>query len=104
MEITFNAQHGYTVCITAANVTLVKDVEDRVYIKTPDGKVDPTKHVVKDVSDEGLNLFAVPLQEAIYYRTRTFDSSDLIEKLFEKLPGPKAALILEKLCSIYPDE
>jgi len=41
------------------------------------------------------------LEDIIYYREREFDSSNLIEKLFEKLPQEPAGKLLVKLNRYY---
>lgn len=100
MEISFKRNYGYELIFKAANVNVCEDVEERIYGKTEDGKTD-FKNVKRDVSTDVIEQFVSVLDDMIYYREAEFDSSSLIERLFEKLPQDIAENLTLKLRKSY---
>jgi len=96
MEITFSARSGYWLNVKAENVAIEEDVESRVYTKK-EGKIDYSVPVKRDVKTEALDTFARILDDMVYYREEPYDSSDLIERLVDKLPGGKVGELIRKL-------
>ena len=103
MEISVKRNHGFELIFKAENVNVCEDIEERIYAKTEDGKTD-YKNVKSDVSTEVIAQFVSVLDDMIYYRKADFDSSILIERLFEKLPQQVADNLLVKLKRDYETE
>jgi len=97
MEISLKRNYGFYLIFKAENVSVEEDVEERIYAKTEDGKIDFSKPPKRDVNDDVLNQITNLLSDLIYYREREFDSSSLIEGLFDKLPSELANKLLIKL-------
>lgn len=95
MEIKLNStSFSYNLEIKDTNVFIEEDVTERTWIKDEDGKA---KFCKMDVSDEGLSTVATVVEDMIYYREAAYDSSTLIEKLFEKLPTEAMQTLLVEL-------
>jgi hypothetical protein len=97
MEININNRSGFELVFKADNVLVTEDIEERIYSKTEDGKSDFSRPPFRDISNEVVEQFVAVLADIAYYRKREFDSSDLIEVLFDKLPEDKAEVLLNKL-------
>jgi hypothetical protein len=102
MEIQLKCNnYGYDFIVKAENVNLVEDVEERIYDKKEDGKLDTSKPPFRDINNDILEQLTRVLDDAIYYRKRDFDSSQLIEGLFQKLPESIRQEVLTKLNKEY---
>ena len=55
----------------------------------------------RDIKTDALEQFVNVLEDMIYYREAEFDSSNLIERLFEKLPSNVAIKLAEKIKRYY---
>lgn len=88
MEITLNTRYGYYIEITDTNVNISEDIESREYPKDADGKV-IYSNPKRDIKTNAIDRISGLLAEMIYYRDADYDSSDLIESLFAKLPEEK---------------
>lgn len=98
---------GYTsteVIVEAENVRIVEDISHSIYGKKEDGKTDYTKYLGTDIEDESLRQFTEVMEEITYYRNAPFDSSDLIKRLFEKLPDDVCQNLLKELNESYLEE
>jgi hypothetical protein len=104
MNITLKRNYGYELIFEAENVKITEDIEDRIYSKTEDGKTDFKTPPKRDVKTDALEQFTSVLDDMIHYREADFDSSDLIERLFEKLPQEVANNLLVKLKRDYETE
>lgn len=100
MEISIKRNYGFELIFKAENVNVCEDIEERIYGKTEDGKTDYTK-VKRDIDTGVLGQFVSVLDDMIYYREAEFDSSDLIERLFGKLPKEVAHNLADKLKTDY---
>ena len=96
MEISVKRNYGFELHFIAENVNVCEDIEERTYSKTEDGKTD-YRNVKRDVKTEVIERFVSVLEDIIYYREADFDSSSLIEQLFDKLPQQVANDLLIKL-------
>ena len=103
MEISLKRNYGFELIFKAKNVNVCEDIEERIYSKTEDGKTD-YKNVKRDVKTDVIEQFVSVLDDMIYYREAEFDSSNLIERLFEKLPQEVCDKLLIKLNSNYRTE
>lgn len=101
MEINLKRNHGYELIIEADNVRITEDIEDRVYFKLENGKSDFTIPPKRDVKTDAIVQFVSVLEDMIHYREADFDSSSLIESLFEKLPQQVANTLSAKLKHDY---
>lgn len=81
--------------IEADNVKIIETVFEGVYAVKEDGKKDYNKRLGDDVTEEGLNLLAKPLEDLIYYRKTEYDSLELIKQLYARLPDEKAKELFE---------
>lgn len=105
MEIVVDNRYGSTsVVVIAENVRINEDVYETLYGIGEDGKKDYKQNIGRDISDEGLQLLTTPLEDLIYYRERTYDSSTLIRQLFDKLPEEKQQSLLKELVKDYLED
>jgi len=103
MEISLKRNYGFELIFKAENVNIVEDIEDRIYGKTEEGKTD-FKNVTRDIKTDVIEQFVSILDDMINYREAKYDSSDLIERLFEKLPNNKIDVLIKKLKRDYEEE
>ena len=104
MDITFKKNYNYELIFEVENVKITEDIEDRIYPKTESGKTDFKTLLKRDIKTNVLEQFTSVLDDMIYYREKDFDSSDLIERLFEKLPQEVANNLIVKLEQNYKNE
>lgn len=98
MEIRYDERNfGRSIIVTADNVKIEEDVEEREYAKKEDGKTDFSRIVIRDIKDEYMHMIANLMQDMAYYRERPYDSSGLIKHLFEKLPNEVADSLVREL-------
>ena len=100
MEITVRRNYGFELIFEAENVKVIEDIEDRIYSKNEDGTTN-YRNVKRDVKTGVIEQFVSAIDDMIYYREAEFDSSALIERLFEKLPQDVANNLLVKLRRDY---
>jgi hypothetical protein len=96
MEISIKRNYGTELILKAENVHICEDIEERIYGETEDGR-----NVRRDVKTEVIEQFVAVLDDMICYREAKFNSSSLIERLFEKLPQDVADKLLIKLNNEY---
>ena len=101
MNITLKRNYGFELIFEAENVKVTEDIEERIYSKTEDGKTDYKIPPKRDIQTHAIEQFVSVLDDMIYYREAEFDSSSLIERLFEKLPQEVANKLLVKLKRDY---
>ena len=104
MEISVKRNYGISIVFKAENVHVEEDIEQRIYSKTEDGKTDFSKPPKRDVNTDILDQFAMVMDDLIDYRVEEYDSSSLIERLFEKLPDAEMKKLLTKLRRDYEDD
>lgn len=97
MEIELKtSNHGFDLVVKAENVNITEDIEERVW--------ENNRIVIRDIQDEWVENIAQLMEDIIYYRVADFDSSELIEQLFNKLPQETAESLSEKLFKDYKSE
>jgi len=102
MEIKLDKSHyGCNIIVEADNVKIVEDIEKRTYLKDENGKSNFFPE--RDIEDSALKTFSQVLEDMIYYRKSEFDSSSLIEQLFEKLPIVEREKMISKLNRDYAE-
>ena len=102
MQITLRNSHGFTeVIFEAENVKVVEDISETIYALKEDGKKDINKRLGKDITEDAMSQFVRFMDDLVYYREKEFDSSDLVERLVEKLPEEKRQELLKKLFSYH---
>ena len=104
MEISVKRNYGYYLVFKAENVNVEEDIEQRIYAKTEDGKTDFSKPPKRDINTDILDQFIRVVDDLIDYRVEKYDSSSLIERLFEKLPDDTIQKLLSKLNRDYEVE
>jgi len=92
---------GTEVIVTADNVKIIEDISESLYGKKDDGSTDYTKRTGRDITDKYFGMFIDVMDEIAYDRNREFDSSGLIERLFDKLPSAKQELFYKWLLENY---
>lgn len=97
MEISLKKNYGYELIFIDDNIKVIDDIESREYHKGQDGKTDFKLPPKRDIKTEAMEMFTSVLYDMAYYRVAEFDSSNLIEQLYEKLPPEIASDLLEKL-------
>ena len=103
MKITLKKHHGFDLVFEADNVKVTEDIESREYQTDENGKT-LLYGIKRDIKTEVIEQFVNFLDDMIYYREAEFDSTNLIERLFEKLPQDKAHLLSAKLKRDYEIE
>lgn len=104
MEITLKKNYGYELIFVDENVRVVEDIEDRIYPADENGKtIIPIQQPKRDIKTSALEQFVSVLDDMAHYREAEFDSSGLIERLFDKLPQEVKSILLEKLKKTYED-
>ncbi len=101
MNITLKRNYGFELIFEAENVKVTEDIESREYPKDENGKTIININPKRDIKTDALEQFVNVLEDMIYYREAEFDSSNLIERLFEKLPQESANKLLVKLKRDY---
>lgn len=101
MKITIKRNYGISLIYEAENILVDDDIEDRIYQKDENGKIDYSKPILRDVNTDILDQYCNVLEDLIYYREREFDSTKLIEQLIEKLPEKSVNDLLIKLNKNY---
>ena len=103
MNIEFKKSfYGYDLIIEADNVKICEDVKSRTYQKDENGKVVGSPKI--DVCTSAIEMVSKAMEDMIYYRVEEFDSTSLIENLFEKLPEINRSRLIEKLNKEYQYE
>ena len=104
MEITVKRRYGIELEFKAENVLIIEDVEKLTYPKLEDGKTDYKSRPDRDMDKQVLTQFTNLLDELIEYRKADFDSSHLINSLFEKLPQEIAKELSTALFKEYGED
>ena len=103
MEISIKNKFGAYLVIKADNVVIEEDIEKRVYQTDLNGKMILTG-ATTDIDEYWISVFERILDDMIEYRKADYDSSELIKRLFEKLPEDKANDFLAYLQKHYGEE
>lgn len=101
MNIELKRNYGFELLFEAENVRIAEDIESREYAKDENGKSIINLNPKRDIKTDILEQFTNLLDELIYYRVAEFDSSNLIERLFEKLPSDVAIKLADKIKRDY---
>ena len=101
MNITLKRNYGFELIFEAENVMVTEDIESREYPKDENGKTIVNLNPKRDIKTDALEQFVNVLEDMIYYREAEFDSTNLIERLFEKLPSDVAIKLAEKIKRDY---
>lgn len=104
MNITLKRSSGYELIFEAENVKISEDIESREYHKDENGKIDFKIPPKRDIKTDAVVQFVELLDDIIYFRVADFDSSSLIERLFEKLPSDVAVKLSKKIKIEYGQE
>lgn len=97
MEITLKTgNYGFDLIVKAENVNILEDIQERIW--------ENNSIVRRDIKDEWVENIAQLMEDIIYYRVADFDSSSLIEQLFNKLPQETAEKLTDKLFKDYGTE
>ena len=97
MEIKFKRHPFYQLIYEDQNIRVEEDVEERsTRVNAPTSGINST-----DISNEVLEKYVSVLDDLIHFRSNTFDSSELIERLFDKLPEDKRAKLFFDLNNNY---
>ena len=101
MEIKLDKSHyGCNLIIEADNVKIVEDIEKRTYSRDDNGKLNEI-FPERDIEDSALKMVSQVLEDMIYYRKSEFDSCNLIDQLFGKLPILEREKLLSNLNRDY---
>ena len=104
MEVSVKRNYGYYLVFKTENVNVEEDIEQRIYSKTEDGKTDFSKPPKRDINTDILDQFVRVVDDLIDCRIEKYDSSSLIERLFEKIPDHSIQKLLTKLNRDYEVE
>jgi len=100
MEISIKRNYGLELIFKAENVNVCEDIEERIYGKNENGTTD-FRNIKRDIKTNVIEQFISVLDYMIDYRKADFDSSSLIERLFEKLPQDVFDKLIVKLKRDY---
>lgn len=100
MEISIKNKFGAYLVIKADNVVIEEDIEKRIYQKDVSGKMILTG-ATTDIDENWISTFEKVLDDMIEYRKADYDSSNLIKRLFEKIPDDKVNDLLTYLQKSY---
>ena len=103
MEISLKRNYGFELIFKAENVSVTEDIESRTYPNNEDGKVDYSKPPKRDVSTPAIEQIVSLLDDMIYYRVADFDSTNLIERLIDKLPKEAHDKFMMKAHNAYTE-
>ena len=102
MEINIKCSYGsIDVIIEAENVKIDERISESIYALKEDGRKDFNSRIGEDVTDAYMDKFIRLTNEIAYYRKKDYDSTDLIETLFDKMPQEKAELLFKSLNDKY---
>ena len=101
MNIKLETNCGFLLIFESGNARFAEDVESREYQRDSDGKIIVNAAPKTDIKTDALEQVARIFEDMIYYRKAEFDSGELIERLFEKLPDNVAMDLAEKIKSKY---
>ena len=98
------SRYGRSLIVEDTNVRIDEDVSERMYKYTADGKIDHSKGYKDCITDDAMRQIVTLLSDMTYYRVRTFDSSDLIIVLLEKMSSEDRKGLFNDLVEKYEDE
>ena len=101
MNITLRRHYGFELTIEAENVKITEDIEERIYPKDENGKTIINLNPTRDIKSEYIDMFISVLDDMFYYRVAEYNSNDIIERMFKKLPDEVAIELLDKLNKDY---
>ncbi len=101
MRITLKSNLGYELIFEFDNIKIAEDIEERIYPTDKNGKKIFQSRPKRDISSDVLQEFVSILGDMIFYRKAEFNSSDLIELLFTKLPEKDASKLISALKRDY---
>ena len=81
--------------------SIEEEITENVFGTTSEGKIDYSNKLMRDVSDYNLDIMVRAVKGLIGYRKRTYDSSEVIKALFEKLPDDVRMELIETLNAEY---
>lgn len=96
-----NNWYGVDLVYTADNVKIEDSATEILYGKKDDGKTDFKKRLGNDITNEAMDQFKCIMEDLTYYRDREYDSTSLIEVLFEKMPEDERTKLLSRLNEEY---
>lgn len=97
MNIKLETKSGFLLIFESGNARVTEDVESREYQRDENGKIIVTAAPKTDIKTDAIVQVASLLDDMIYHRKAEFDSGELIERLFEKLPENVAIDLAQKI-------
>ncbi len=102
MEIEFKrAGYGYTLTAKANGASIEDDAEERIYPKDGSGKIIRTE---RDVCTKTMDCMVRALDDMFYYREKPYEASELVKRIFDKLPREYIKPLLDSLNEDYGDD
>lgn len=102
MEIKVESSYTQTTIVFIAdNVKVHECISEGIYAKKEDNKLDYSRRLGKDITDEYMRMFITLMDDIVYYREKEYDSSDLIVNLFSKLPESCQKRLIIELSEEY---
>lgn len=99
MTIDIERKYGYYLTVRDNDLEIIDNIEKMEYITTAEG----SKINKSDIDTNYLDMFTSVLDDMMYYRKAEYDSSSLIERLFDKLPTNKQQELLKELNNNYAE-
>lgn len=104
MNIEVENRYGFNLIITADNVKIEEDIEERIYHIKDDGKTDFSKAPERDIKTDSIQMIVRVLDDMVDYRKKELDTSQLIKNLFDKLPQSVANKLSKELYKNFNEE
>jgi hypothetical protein len=98
MQISLETRYCYLLVVSDDDGTqITENIQSTEYPRDENGKVITSVRPKLDIKTGALEEVSNVLYDMIRYREAEFDSSDLIQQLFEKLPKQMAHVLCKEL-------
>jgi hypothetical protein len=104
MKMNISVKKFYGSCylkIIAENVNIEEDLSEGIFEKDENGKLNFSKRIMTDITDGSMSEIISAVEDMVYYREREYNSENLINLLFDKLPNDIREKVLKQLNKEY---
>lgn len=101
IELKHSNYFGTELVFTAENVKIEESLSEAIYAPKEDGSKGLGKRLGTDITDENIEMFTTIMDDIAYYRDKPYDFTDLIKRLFDKMPDDKVESLVEEIKNEY---
>lgn len=104
MKMNISVKKFYGSCylkIIAENVNIEEDLSEGIFEKDENGKLNFSKRIMTDITNDSMSEIISAVEDVVYYREREYNSENLINLLFDKLPDDIREKVLKQLNKEY---